>query len=190
MRIEKSEGISLSALESVVARNSGRWFRFLMGILKNEADAEDAMQEAVRRVLVRNRSFPSEEQVKLYLGRAIGNTAFELYNTRKRERIRSTTIQESIVAYEDSIGPDDEIERKEEIHRNNAMLGLLEKGLRQLPIKQEEALRMTILESAGRSMREIGLRNNIPYSTLRHRHKKGLQRMRKYLERAVDTSKV
>jgi RNA polymerase sigma-70 factor (ECF subfamily) len=186
MQTEKSEGVALRrSLESVINRSGYRWFRFIVSVLKNEADAEDAMQEAVRRVLARNRSFPSEEQVRMYLGRAIGNTAFEMYNSRKRERLRSAAVQESLVSCDQTCSPDIGMEKKEEARRRQAMLGLLEEGLKQLPSKQKEALRITILESGGRSLREVGMRHAIPYSTLRHRNKQGLRRMRKFLEQAI-----
>jgi RNA polymerase sigma factor (sigma-70 family) len=174
------------SLESAINHNNGRWFRFVVGILKNEADAEDVIQEAVRRVLARNRVFPSEEQVRMYLGRAIGNTAFEMYNSRKRERLRNAPVQESTLLCAGAAGPDNPLETKEETNRKNRMLDLIETGLRQLPSKQEEALRMTILESNGQSIRRIGARHQIPYSTLRHRNKQGLRRMRKFLEQAIN----
>ena len=182
----KARSVALRrSLESVINHNSGRWFRFVVGILKNEADAEDVIQEAVRRVLSCNRSFPSEEQVRMYLGRAIGNTAFEMYNSRKRDRLRNTPVRESILQYAGTANPDIRIEEKEEACRENRMLGLIEKGLKQLPSKQEEALRLTILESHGRSIRHIGAMHKIPYSTLRHRNKQGLRRMRRFMERAL-----
>ncbi len=173
------------ALESVIQNNSGKWLRFIAGILRNEADAEDVLQEAVRRVLTRNRSFPSEEQVRMYLGRAIGNTALEMYNSRKRERRRMTPIHESILPCDDTSDPGTCMEEKEENHKKNRMLKLLAEGLKQLPEKQEEAIRMTILESDGLSIRNVGMIHSIPYSTLRHRHKKGLERMRRFLERSL-----
>jgi RNA polymerase sigma factor (sigma-70 family) len=186
MQNENSGTVSLrAALESVVSRNSGRWFRYIVGILKNEADAEDVFQEAIRRVLKRDRAFPSEEQVKMYLGRAIGNTAFELYNSRKRLRLRHTSIQESVIPYCGAACPAARMEVKELSDRRERLLGLLDKGLKQLPPKQEAALRMTILEANGKSIREVGLRHRIPYSTLRHRSKEGLRRMRKFLEKNV-----
>lgn len=186
MRTDKIASVPLQrALESVIQNHSGKWLRFIVGILRNEADAEDVLQEAVRRVLTRNRSFPSEEQVRMYLGRAIGNTALEMYNSRKRERRRKTPIHESILLYDDTSGPDTFMEEKEENHRKDKMLKLLAKGLKQLPEKQEEAIRMTILESDGLSIRNVGMIHSIPYSTLRHRHKKGLERMRSFLERSL-----
>lgn len=186
MQTEKFKSVSLhSTIESVINHNSGRWFRFIVGILKNESDAEDVLQEAIRRVLTRNRSFPSEEQVRMYLGRAIGNTAFEMYNNRKRDQKRNTHIQESIPLPSGADSADVRMEEKENVGLRDRMIDLLEDGLKQLPSKQEEALRMTILESNGRSMRDIGVTYNIPYSTLRHRNKKGLQRMRSFLKQSL-----
>ncbi len=86
-----------TALGSIIRNNAGKWLRFILAILKNEADAEDVIQEAVRRVLARDLSFGSENQVRMYLGRAIGNAALELYNCGKRERIRRASINEQIL---------------------------------------------------------------------------------------------
>jgi RNA polymerase sigma-70 factor (ECF subfamily) len=186
MQTESTECVSLHrSLEAVLRGNSGRWFRFILGILKNEADAEDVIQEAVRRVLSRNRSFPTEEQVRLYLGRAIGNTAFEMYNSRKRDRLRNTPIRESVLFKAGCKGPETLMEEKEEARRKNTMLELLFEGLKKLPEKQEKALRITILESGGRSIRDTGVMFRIPYSTLRHRNKQGLRKMRRFLERSM-----
>jgi len=135
--------------------------------------------------LSRNRSFPSEEEVRMYLGRAIGNMAFEAYNSRKRDRIRNTPIQDSFIKYDNTPGPDACMEEREKNYRKDKMIGLLEKGLQQLPDKQEHAIRITILESEGSSLREVGGIHKIPYSTLRHRYLKGLQRMRGFLERSL-----
>ena len=63
------------------------------------------------------------------------------------------------------------------------MLDLLDEGLKRLPLKQYEALRLTILESRGLSIRDVGMTNGIPYSTLRHRTKQGLRQLRRFLER-------
>ena len=81
--------------------------------------------------------------------------------------------------------PDEFMEEKERRSEKEFMLGLLHEGLQLLPAKQQEALRMTILESRGLSLRNVCVRNGIPYSTLRHRSKQGLRMMRKYLERTL-----
>ncbi len=178
-----------TALESVIDQNATRWLRFTAGILKNEADAEDVIQEAVSRVIARNRSLPTEEQVRMYLGRAIGNAAFELYNSRKRERIRQIPIQEQVLAPSCTPDPYKCLEENERSDEKEHILRLLNEGLARLPLKQHEAIRLTILECRGHSIRDVGIINGIPYSTLRHRSKQGLRRLRKYLERSLAKKK-
>ncbi len=172
-----------SALASVIRNNSGRWLRFILAILKNEADAEDVMQEAVRRVLARDLSFQSEDQVRMYLGRAIGNAALELYNSRKRERLLHSPMNEQITLPAHTSSPFLCMGESERSGEKEQMLCLLDEGLRRLPAKQYEALRLTILESPGLSIRDVGVTNGIPYSTLRHRSKEGLRRLRRFLEK-------
>ena len=172
-----------SVLGSVVRRNSGRWLRFVLAILKNDADAEDVIQEAVRRVLTRNLVLRSEDQVRMYLGRAIGNAALELYNCRKRERVRQIPLNEHILPPARSSSPFVWVEESEKSGGRDQLLDLLDEGLKRLPLKQYEALRLTILESRGLSIRDVGMTNGIPYSTLRHRSKQGLRQLRRFLER-------
>ena len=174
-----------TVLESIIDRNGGKWFRFISAILKNEADAEDVIQDAVRRVLVRNRPLPSKEDARMYLGRAIGNAALELYNKRKRERRRYVPIKNQVLPPANIQCPYTFLEERERSEQRKQLLRLLHEGLMHLPVKQYEALRMTILESQGSSIRDIGTTNGIPYSTLRHRSKMGLRRMRRFLERSM-----
>jgi RNA polymerase sigma factor (sigma-70 family) len=181
---ERSRDNLNSMLESLMNRNSEKWLKFILRILKNEADAEDVIQEAIRRVLAHNLHLPSEEDARMYLGRAIGNAALELYNCKKRERLRQLPIQESLISIGDC-GPYKYLEENERSHRKEKMLAMLNDGLLQLPFKEREALRLTILDSRGLSIRDIGMSNGIPYSTLRHRSKIALRKMRRFLERSL-----
>jgi RNA polymerase sigma factor (sigma-70 family) len=174
-----------SMLGSIIDRNNGKWLRFIIGILRNEADAEDVIQEAVRRVLARNVQLPSEDHMRMYLGRAIGNAALELYNSRKRERLKHIPIREHLLVPAGSSNPYRHIEERETSAEREKLLKLLREGLTVLPSKQHEALRLTVLESQGLSIRDIGMHHGIPYSTLRHRSKQGLRHLRKYIDRAM-----
>ena len=170
-----------SLLGSVFRRNSGKWLRFILSILKNEADAEDVLQEAVRRVLARNVLLQSEEQVRMYLNRTIANAALEFYNCRKREHRQKSVFNDQVLVSSRYSRP---LRRLEEIERSceqERLLGILHEGLKLLPPKQYEALRLTILESGGLSIRDAGATNGIPYSTLRHRSKQGLRHLRRFL---------
>ncbi len=174
-----------AVLESIMDHNARRWLRFIAAILRNETDAEDVLQEAVQRVLLRNLPLATEDQARMYLGRAVGNAALEFYNNRKRERLRQIPIREHILPPACTSNPHTCLEERERSAEKEQLLGLLHEGLARLPLKQYEALRLTILESGGLSIRDVGATNGIPYSTLRHRNKQGLRRLRKYLERAV-----
>ena len=171
-------------LGSILDQNRGRWQRFIAAILKNDAEAEDVVHDAVRRVLVRDKPFRSEEQVRMYLGRTIGNVAFERYKSMKRERFRQIPVDEQVLMPANGISPYDALEQTERSAERERMLLLVSKRLERLPSKQYEALRLTILESSGSSIRDAGMNNGIPYSTLRHRSKQGLSSLRRYLRGA------
>jgi RNA polymerase sigma-70 factor, ECF subfamily len=177
------------ALGSILDCYSSKWLRFILAILKNEADAEDVLQEAVQRVLMRNRQLPTSEQLKMYLGRAIGNAALERYHSRKRERMRQIPIKEHLLPQANALTPYGFMEERERSVNTERMMQLLEEGLTLLPQKQHEALRLTILESRGQSIRDVGMISGIPYSTLRHRNKQGLRLLRKFLLRRMKESR-
>ena len=169
-------------LGTVLDQNRGRWRRFISAVLKNDADAEDVVHDAVRRVLARDKPFNSEERLRMYLGRAIGNAALERYKDMKRERLRQIAFEEQVLMPADSSGPYDCMERAERLAERERMLRRVRQGLEHLPPKQYEALRLTILESCGSSIRDVGMNNGIPYSTLRHRSKQGLRSLRRFLQ--------
>jgi RNA polymerase sigma factor (sigma-70 family) len=177
-------------LAVLINRHSEKWLRFVRRMLRNSADAEDVLQEAVRRVLMTQRSFASEDQVRMYLSRAIGNTAIEFYHIRRRECLRHLPLQEHLIAYADSVDPQAHLEQVECAAERTRALKLLQEGLGSLPAKQYEALCMTILDPGEISIREAGAENGIPYSTLRHRSVQGIRRLRSYLHRATRVAEL
>jgi RNA polymerase sigma factor (sigma-70 family) len=170
-------------------RHGAKWFRFVVRVLGNEADAEDVLQEAVRRVLVRNRVLATEDQVKKYLGRAVTNTAIELYYNRKRDRTRHIALHENALPG-CCATPQTILEEHEESAEREFMVQALHEALTRLPPKQYEAVRMTILEPGISSIRDAGALNGIAYSTLRHRSVQGLLRLRKFIQQALRSTPV
>jgi RNA polymerase sigma-70 factor (ECF subfamily) len=175
-------------LESAINQNSKKWLKYILAVLRNEADAEDVMQEAIKRVLSRDRLFPSEEEIRKYLSRAISNSALELYNRKKRERNRHMPLCEPLL-HSNGLSPHKYLEESEISQLKEQMIRLLDDGLLQLPEKEHEALRLTMLESQGLSIRDAGLNNRIAYSTLRHRSKQAIRHLRKYFERELKEHK-
>jgi RNA polymerase sigma factor (sigma-70 family) len=175
-----------AALDILVRSHGTSWVRYVQRVVRNEADAEDAVQEAVRRVLARNRDFCSTEDVRMYLGRVVSNMAIEFYHERRRERCRLLPVRENLVAEPDGRSPQDYIEEGEAATRRKRLLNVVRKGMARLPVKQHEALLLTLMEPGEMSIRDAGIVHGIPYSTLRHRTVQGLRRLRRYAKRMLE----
>ena len=171
-------------IAALIRQHGDKWIRFVLRIVGNQQDAEDVIQEAVRRVLMRNRPFRSEEEARMYLSRAISNTAFESYHCRRRERLRCLPLKEQALLASDS-SPQSLLETQEESDRTERLTKLLKEGLAHLPTKQYEALYLTVLEPGALSIRDAGAERGIPYSTLRHRSIQGLRRLKRFIRRAL-----
>jgi len=172
-------------LTDLIHQYGPRWLCFVRSILGNRADAEDVLQEAVRRLLAHNRSLDSEDQVRMYLGRVIGNAAIDFYHSRKRERLKQIPLHESMCLTAADSDPLGSMERQETSIRQDRLMQLVREGLGRLPVKQYEALRLTVLEAGSTSIRDAGAANGIPYSTLRHRTIQGLRMLRRFVRRTM-----
>ena len=179
-----------AALAAIFNQHSAKWVRVGMAILRNQDDAEDVLYEAIRRVLKRNPHLPSQEDMRLYLGRAVGNTAFEFYKRRKRERQQYAPVVEKILTrselkHTDPFRPDFIMENEEGYAEREKQLRLLRRCLSDLPIKQYEAIQMTMLGGDSMTLRDMESASGIPRSTIRHRSKQGLRTLRKYMKREM-----
>ncbi len=172
-------------LAGLIDEHGPKWLCFIGRILRNRADAEDVLQESVRRLLARDRSLESEDEVRMYLSRVIGNATIDLYHARKRERGKRMPLQESMCSTAAESDPHGSMELKESSLRRERLMGLVEEGLTRLPVKEYEALRLTVLEPGGTSIRDAGALSGIPYSTLRHRTIKGLRMLRRFIRRTM-----
>ncbi|PYV00747.1 MAG: hypothetical protein DMG10_19850 [Acidobacteria bacterium] len=175
-------------IADLICRHGDKWLRFVTRLVAE--DAEDVMQEAVRRVLLRNRPFRSTEEVRLYLGRAIRNTAIETYHIRKRDRARHLPLREQWIPSQDSRDPHSNLEYLEQSDETTRLMTLLEEGLARLPQKQCEAVRLTLLAPEFTSIREAGAERGIPYSTLRHRCVQGMRNLKKYIKKALRSKPI
>jgi RNA polymerase sigma factor (sigma-70 family) len=172
-------------LATVVLHNGAKWVRFAERVLGSRCDAEDVIQESIRRVLVRNRLFLSEEEMRMYLGRTITNTAIEFYHARRRARRRQMALQHQLARVFETDNPHILLEERESYAARAHLMAVLDDALDHLPTKQHEALQLTIFDAKGQSMRRASTVNGIPYSTLRHRSLQGLRRLRKSVQKEL-----
>ncbi len=172
-------------LEEVLRSCRRKWFRFVLRIVQNYADAEDVLQEGFCRVLAAKKDFFDEDQARMYLARTISNTAIEIYHTRRREKASCLPAHEYPLVDHRRATPQLMLERREDSLTRARVLALMQEGLHGLPVKQYEALRMTVMDAAGSSIRDVGEVHGIAYSTLRHRRNKGLKRLYRFITRAL-----
>jgi len=177
-------------LAKVMSQHGSKWFRFVLRMLGNQADAEDVVQEAAHRVLMCAHPLPSEDQVRMYLGRAIFNLAIESYKRRKRERKRRIPFVEDARVATVELNPYLQLVEREECAEKIHLLQIMREGLTTLPLKQYEALRMTFLEPSDSSIRDCSQNSGIPYSTLRHRTVTGLRGLRRFIHRAMRSARL
>ncbi len=175
-------------VESLMLRYGHKWLSFVQRMVQNQADAEDVLQEAMLKMLARGRQFQSQDQARMYLGRIISNTAIELYHLRRRDRRQQCPLQEHFFRLPAQAEPAQSMSEADELQARARMLSLLNEGLARLPIKQYEALRLTVMDPQIISIRDAGVEHDIPYSTLRHRKLQGLRRLKRFLRRALRTA--
>ncbi len=172
-------------LERVFGLNADKWLRFARGVLRNREDAEDVIQDAAHRALGCKRTFPTEEEARMYLARIVTNLSFEAYKTRKRERTTLVSVDDDISTASNFETPQALMEQREKDVEENRLLSILATALGRLPAKEYEALRLTLMRIEPTSLREASQSNGIPFSTLRHRRIEGLRRLRRCLRRAI-----
>lgn len=172
-------------LEAILEHNGEKWLKFVLGVVGNREDAEDALQEGLRRVLGCNRAFITEDEARMYLARSISNTAFEIYKCRKRERAHQIPIPSDLLVDGRVCDPQSLMEEREKEDEHDRLLSALDEAMVRLPVREYEALCITVLETNRGSIRDAGIAHDIPYSTLRYRRIEGLRRLRKYLARAL-----
>lgn len=188
--VNSNEEEKRKVLAKVMSQHGSKWFRFVLRMLGNQADAEDVVQEAAHRVLMCAHPLPSEDQVRMYLGRAIFNLAIESYKRRKRERKRRIPFIEDARVATVELSPYLQLEEREERAEKIRLLQIMQEGLTTLPLKQYEALRMTFLEPSDSSIRDCSQNSGIPYSTLRHRTVTGLRDLRRFIHRAMRSARL
>ena len=75
------------AFEALMRRHNGRFFRVARAILKDDGEAEDALQDAYLDAYRHMGDFRGEAQVSTWLTRIVANQALMRLRRRKRDRV-------------------------------------------------------------------------------------------------------
>lgn len=178
-----------ASFEALMRRYNPRLFRVARSILKDDAEAEDALQEAYVQAYRNMAGFRGESEMGTWLTRIVINQALMQVRRRKRERnvvpFRNQDpdrdAQEANVADPRAESPSD-ITLRAEVRR------IIERRIDELPVAFRTVFVMREVEEM--TVHETAECLGIPEATVRTRLFRARALLRDALERDMDTAKA
>lgn len=133
--LERAQAGEAMAFEEIMRRNNRRLFRIALAVSKNEAEAEEVVQEAYLKAFSSLAGFGGRSSLSTWLSRIAVNEALD------RQRRARPTVNLSVIAggKEDHLAPQDEgpwpkaPESPESLAARGELGGLAEKAIEALP---------------------------------------------------------
>lgn len=154
-------------IEEVYRLYEQKMYRIAFSILGNVTDAEDAVQDAVLKLvrLVRKLEDPASDRTKRYVLRAIQSTSIDIYRKNNKDREHRLDHEvESVVG--DMPSPETLYSHREEIRER----------LAELSEDQREAVTLHLIREM--SFEEIAKEKNISLAAVRRRYERGLRKLK------------
>lgn len=189
MKSEQTAKNRAAEFESIMRRHNGRLFRVARAILKDDAEAEDALQDAYLEAYKHMSDFRGDAQLSTWLTRIVVNQSLMRLRRQKRERV--------IVPFEAHGGAHepremDVADQKAEPPSDAAMRAefrqLLERRIDELPVAFRTVFVMREVEDMTVEETAEGL--GIPPATVRTRLFRARAQLREALARDIDTATV
>jgi RNA polymerase sigma factor (sigma-70 family) len=178
-----------AAFEAIMRRHNGRLFRVARAILKDDADAEDALQDAYLEAYRHLGDFRGDAQLSTWLTRIVVNQSLMRLRRQKRERV---VIPFDRGDHEGEREEVDVIDEKAEPPSRAAMRaevrGLLEQQIDQLPVAFRTVFVMREVEDM--SVEDTAECLGIPAATVRTRLFRARALLREALARDIDSATV
>jgi RNA polymerase sigma-70 factor (ECF subfamily) len=174
------------AFEVLMRRHNRVLFRIARAILRDDAEAEDALQEAYLQAYRTMRHFRGEARLSTWLGRIVANEA--LMRLRKQARRSAIVPLQPGVALEDLVdSPDAPMHEAPEASAQRAeMRKLIEKQIDALPEAYRPVFILRAVEEL--SVEETAEILQIPAATVRTRFFRARSLLREALAREVDVA--
>lgn len=172
----------VDAFEIIIRRYNQRLFRIARGILKNDADAEDAVQESYINAYLNLRQYSQKASFSGWLSRIVVNQAL----SRKRSAERKNTYTESICldgALIDKREAVDDI-LPDRLANSNVIRQLIEQAIDSLPLDFRIVFVMRVVEQL--SVRETAQALLIEEATVRSRQYRAVRRLREALNKVYE----
>jgi RNA polymerase sigma-70 factor, ECF subfamily len=182
--IERTRAGNMVALEALMRRHNRTLYRTARAILRDDAEAEDAVQEAYLRAYAALGSFRGESKFSTWLVRITANEAL----MRRRKNARSATVVPMDAA---AAGAQWEEPMSEEAGPERNALGgemrrLLEQRIDALPDGYRAVFVLRALEEL--TVEETAAALEIPEATVRTRYFRARGLLRESLARDIDRS--
>ena len=183
-----------AALEALMRRHNARLFRVARAILKDDAAAEDALQDAYVQAFRRSDQFRGEAELATWLTRIVINQALMVLRKRKREPIvvpfrafdggghegRSDDMASDV--------PDEKAESPSDSTLRGEIRKVIERRIDQLPVAFRTVFVMREVEEM--TVQETAECLGIPPATVRTRLFRARALLRESLERDMGTARA
>ena len=168
-----------AAFELVMRRYNRRLFRIARSVLRDDADAEDALQETYLAAYRAIAGFRGDSSLATWLSRLVLNHCI----ARRRRELRRDTIA-PIVTLESLDEPGDEGDTPDRALVRTQLRALLERKVDELPEMFRTVFVMRAIEEL--SVEETAQLLTIPEATVRTRHFRARSLLRESLAREMD----
>ena len=179
-----------AAFEAVMRQYNGKLFRVARAILKDDAEAEDALQDAYVSAYRRADQFRGDAELGTWLTRIVINQALMQLRKRKRERV--------VVPFPDRDGArdgeripdmaDEHAESPSDTTLRGEVRKVIEQHIDRLPVAFRTVFVMREVEEM--TVEETAACLGIPASTVRTRLFRARALLREALERDMDTARA
>jgi RNA polymerase sigma-70 factor (ECF subfamily) len=179
-----------AAFETLMRVHNGRLFRIARAILKDDADAEDALQDAYLDVYQRIGDFRGTAQLATWLTRIVINRALMRLRKHKRERV-VVPFSHGASAEPDRADtelPDPRAESPPDATMRGEVRQILERKIDRLPVAFRTVFVMRDVEDM--SVEEVSACLSIPPATVRTRLFRARALLREALAREMDAATV
>lgn len=180
--IERVLGGDIDAFEFIMRRYNQRLFRISRSILKNDADAEDALQEAYISVYRNLKQHNVEENFAAWISRITINQAIQHKRQAARKDRYSQQLSSNVSAMEEVMA--DNVLLPDRLVHSNAMRHLIEQAIDTLPNDFRLVFVMRVVEQM--SLRETAEALSLKQSTVKTRQYRAIRRLREQLDKVYD----
>jgi RNA polymerase sigma-70 factor (ECF subfamily) len=174
-----------AAFEALMRRFNRKLFRVARAILKNDADAEDAVQDAYLQAYRRIGDFRGEARLGTWLTRIVINQALMRLRADRRDRVVVSFHTDGADTAGNDVADDKSESPNDAAHRGEVRR-LLEHHIDELPIAMRTVLVMRDIEEM--SVQETAESLGIPPATVRTRLFRARALLREMLARDTDTA--